>query len=93
MIKGSGDLIQTGGNKVSDLMSHGFDLTSLVQGSQYQLGMFFEIILNLQQKEASDVGVVQSFRVTTESLEGVIAGFNTYLEAQGVDTIDSLVIR
>ena len=35
MVMGSGDLIQTGGNKVSDSMSSGLNVTEIVKGSQY----------------------------------------------------------
>ena len=42
LIKGSGEPIQTGGNKVSDAVSFGLPITKLIVGSNYTLGLVYE---------------------------------------------------
>ena len=48
LIKGNGDPIQTGGNKVSDTTSFGFNITKLLFGSDYNLGFLYEALIQGQ---------------------------------------------
>ena len=45
LIKGNGEPIQTGGNKVSDIASFGLPLTKLLIGSDYNLGLIYEALI------------------------------------------------
>ena len=57
VVMGSGDLIQTGGNKVSDSLSCGLNMTEIVKGSQHQLGMLYEALLNTEPSEGEQEGM------------------------------------
>jgi hypothetical protein len=45
-VSGEGRMIQTGGYKVRDNFSFGYALNDLFAGSNYTLGMLFEVVVN-----------------------------------------------
>ena len=55
--------------------------------------MLVEILLNLQEKQTHEKGLIQSFTVKTKDLPTIIGGFETYIEKHGDNIIDSLVLK
>ncbi len=46
LVTGEGRMIQTGGYKVRDNYSFGFNINDLFAGSNYTIGLLFEVVVN-----------------------------------------------
>jgi hypothetical protein len=57
-VSGEGRMIQTGGYKVRDNFSFGFALNDLVAGSNYSLGLLFEVVVNCIRRKPGTPGRV-----------------------------------
>ena len=68
-------------------------MLGLVQGSQYQLGMLFEVLLNIQNKNNDEKGIIQSYAITRSDIEKIVKGFESYTDEGNASFIDSLVIK
>ncbi len=49
-------MIQTGGYKVKDTFSFGFNVNDLFAGSHYTLGLLFEVVVNLVKQQPNTKG-------------------------------------
>jgi hypothetical protein len=45
-VSGEGRMIQTGGYKVRDTYSFGFNVADFFSGSNYTIGLLFEVVVN-----------------------------------------------
>jgi hypothetical protein len=55
-VSGEGRMIQTGGYKVRDNFSFGFALNDLFAGSNYTLGLLFEVVVNCIRRKPGTKG-------------------------------------
>lgn len=99
IIKGNGEPIQTGGNQVSDNRSYGFNLTQLVIGSQYQLGILYEALLKTSERDQSQ-GLLSVINLPCyrSTLEMVFSQWQEYADKQlhqvrSVSQVDGLVLK
>ena len=53
-------MIQTGGYKVRDNFSFGYALNDLFAGSNYTLGLLFEVVVNCMRRKPGTKGQVLS---------------------------------
>lgn len=51
LVTGEGRMIQTGGYKVRDNYSFGFNINDLFAGSNYTIGLLFEVVVNCVQRQ------------------------------------------
>ena len=90
-VSGEGRMIQTGGYKVRDNFSFGYALNDLVAGSNYTLGLLFEVVVNCIRRKTGTQGRVVSVEdVSTAELPQLIASFKAYVQAKD-DVEQSLV--
>ena len=55
-VSGEGRMIQTGGYKVRDTQSFGFNMTDLFSGSNYTIGLLFEVVVNCFKQKHNHKG-------------------------------------
>ena len=91
LVKGSGDLIQTGGNKVSDRVQVVLGLTSLVVGSQYNLGFLYEALLAVRPTSLV-AWHSSSMSIRPSDLMTVLKGWKAYLDDEKAGLVDAMVI-
>lgn len=91
LIKGNGEPIQTGGNKVSDQLSFGLPLTRLVTGSNYNLGLVYEVLLSMKPSTASD-GHFCSISIAPNDVPAILKGWQAYIDSKAPVLVDAMVI-
>lgn len=91
LIKGNGEPIQTGGNKVSDDVSFGLPMTKLIVGSHYNLGLIYEALVNLTPVTPSD-GHHITIQITPGDVVAILEGYKDYLDDSKKVLADGLVM-
>ena len=82
LCRGDGNFLQCGGNKVGE--SFGLRMSKLIAGSQYSLGLLFEILLNLDQDvKVNEPGCLMQATSPIEigDLEECVSKIQTYLNS------------
>ena len=86
LCRGDGQFLQLGGNKVGE--GFGLNVMNLVAGSQYSLGLLFEILINLDEGQKQN-GVVKAIQVS--SLPDCLSEIEKYLNVTPkADWVDSI---
>lgn len=79
-MSGEGRMIQTGGYKVRDNFSFGFALNDLFAGSNYTLGLLFEVVVNcIRRKPGAKGNTMTLENVDASVLPKIIANFKEYV--------------
>ena len=64
LCRGDGQFVQCGGNKVSNCHGFGLNMSELICGSQYSLGVLFEVLLNLEGERIEQSGAIKTMEVS-----------------------------
>jgi FAD/FMN-containing dehydrogenase len=79
-VSGEGRMIQTGGYKVRDNFSFGFALNDLFAGSNYTLGVLFEVVVNCIRRHPSTRGKTLTVEgLTAGQLPEIVSHFKEYI--------------
>ena len=82
-VSGEGRMIQTGGYKVRDTFSFGFNITDLFAGSNYTIGLLFEVVVNCFKQKPHTVGKQYTLKLTDASeLPQIIINFKEYVQTK-----------
>ena len=88
MCRGDGQFVQFGGNKTGG-EGFGLNLMGLVAGSQYSLGVLFEVLLNMDQHhlegDISQTTAGQLKKAQVKDLDECIMRIEQYLETTPKD--------
>ena len=56
-------MIQTGGYKVKDTQSFGYNVTDLYAGSNYTIGLLFEVVVNCFKQKPNHKGKIMQLKI------------------------------
>jgi len=74
-------MIQTGGYKVRDTQSFGFNVTDLFSGSNYTIGLLFEVVVNcFNQKHNSKGNLYQMKLNDYTEIHKLANNFKNYVD-------------
>lgn len=74
-------MIQTGGYKVRDNFSFGYALNDLFSGSNYTLGLLFEVVVNCVRRSHNAKGkTLTKDHIDAKNLPLIIANFKEYVQ-------------
>ena len=55
--------------------------------------MLFEVLLNIQNKNNDEKGIIRSYAIIRSDLDKIVKGFESYSDEESASMIDSLVIK
>lgn len=89
-------MIQTGGYKVRDTQSFGFNMTDLFSGSNYTIGLLFEVVVNCFKHKHNKKGHFYEMKFNSHSdIAKIARNFKEYVDAKDEkqqSTVDALII-
>eukprot|EP00347_Sterkiella_histriomuscorum_P003082 403365660 len=95
-VSGEGRMIQTGGYKVRDTQSFGFNVTDLFSGSNYTIGLLFEVVVNCFKQKHNHQGHIYELKLRDSAeISKIARNFKDYVEMKDEkqqSVVDAVII-
>jgi len=96
LVSGEGRMIQTGGYKVRDTYSFGFNLADFFSGSNYTIGLLFEVVVNCFKHKHNSKGKLFEMKLMRGSdVHQIVKNFKEYVDQKDEkqqNLVDAVVI-